>query len=113
MSRRVAEGGGGGELGPEVRDGALQGDHFLDVCEVGELHFLLDPEYHGRALFILCCVRGVHGVTIGKVQVVALDEGVDFTLRFDLYDLQLAGLVVKLATQCTVGLHGRGKFGLQ
>ena len=102
----VTEGGGGGKLGSEVRDGALQVDHFLGVCKVRELHFLLVPEYRVRALFMLHCLGGVPGVDIGKVQVVALDEGADFLLRVDLCDFQLASRVVELAAQGTVGLHG-------
>ena len=67
LSRRVREGVGDIELDLEVRDGALQGDHFLGVCKVGKLHFLLDPEYRGRAFLWLCCLGGVPGVDIGKV----------------------------------------------
>ena len=67
LSRRIEDKGSGGELIPEICDGAVQGSHFVCVAEGGELYFLLELEDCGRTLLMLSVLRDVGGVDIGEV----------------------------------------------
>ena len=66
LSRRIEDKGSGGELIPEICDGAVQGSHFVCVAEGGELYFLPELEDCGQTLLMLNCLRGLARVDIGE-----------------------------------------------